>query len=105
MGKWRSIDYEKWLKSELRTLESSKINNEDKERIRQYLDFRLANGVSVARASREIICLRLLCERHGLSEQKYECAMENSKPFISYGISASGASKILGIERHCPLST
>ncbi|MEM4946088.1 MAG: site-specific integrase [Archaeoglobaceae archaeon] len=67
MGKWRSIDYEKWLKSELRTLESSKINNEDKERIRQYLDFRLANGVSVARASREIICLRLLCERYGLS--------------------------------------
>lgn len=34
----------------------------------------------------------------------YECAVENKKQFISYGISVAGASKILGIERHCPLS-
>ncbi|MEM4945969.1 MAG: DUF364 domain-containing protein [Archaeoglobaceae archaeon] len=42
---------------------------------------------------------------NGTFWELYECAMENSKPLISYGISASGASKILGIERHCPLST
>lgn len=34
----------------------------------------------------------------------YKCAVENRKRLISYGVSIAGASKILGIERHCPLS-
>lgn len=35
----------------------------------------------------------------------YDCANKEGKKFVSYGVSAAGASKILDIDRHCPLST
>ena len=50
MEKWRSIDYEKELKRELKRLEKSSISIKI-----------LANGISVARVCREIKSLRLLC--------------------------------------------
>ncbi|MEM2085985.1 MAG: hypothetical protein QXF06_01090 [Archaeoglobaceae archaeon] len=67
MSKWRSIDYEKLLESEIELIKNSKIGKGNKERIFQYMDFRLSNGVSLPRVCREIKCLRLLCERYPLS--------------------------------------
>lgn len=34
----------------------------------------------------------------------YEMSIKHSKKFVLYGVSAAGASKILSIKRHCPLS-
>ncbi|MEM4945974.1 MAG: hypothetical protein QXU31_06665, partial [Archaeoglobaceae archaeon] len=67
MSKWRSIDYEKLLESEIELIKNSKIGKGNKERIFQYMDFRLTNGVSLPRVCREIKCLRLLCERYPFS--------------------------------------
>jgi integrase len=66
MDKWRSIDYERMLQNELRLLEKSRIRKRDKNLIKQYMNYRLANGISIARVQREIKSLRLLCERYDL---------------------------------------
>ena len=67
MEKWRSIDYEKELKRELKRLEKGNISEINKKLIIKYKNYRLANGISVARVCREIKSLRLLCERYDLN--------------------------------------
>ncbi len=66
MDKWRSIDYEKRLKRELRLLEKSSISESNKRLILKYKNFRLAKGLSLARVHREVQSLRLLCEHYGV---------------------------------------
>jgi len=51
------------LKKELKILERSKISDRNKNLILKYMNYRLADGVSVARVHREIVSLRLLCEK------------------------------------------
>ena len=63
MEAWRSIDYEKRLKQELRLLSNSPISDKNKKLILRNKNWRLANGVSVARVQREMVSLRILCER------------------------------------------
>ncbi len=63
METWRSIDYEKRLKQELRLLSNSPISDRNKKLILRYKNWRLANSVSVARVQRELVSLRVLCER------------------------------------------
>ncbi len=67
MEKWRSIDYEKELKRELKRIDKSSISETNKKLIIRYKNYRLANGISVARVCREIKSLRLLCERCNLN--------------------------------------
>ncbi|MFH8120170.1 MAG: hypothetical protein QXS37_05195, partial [Candidatus Aenigmatarchaeota archaeon] len=66
LDRLRSIDYESRLNSEIKRIENSEIGEENKKLILQYMNYRLANGVSIARAHREIVSLRLLYERYGL---------------------------------------
>ena len=63
MDTWRSIDYEKKLRRELAALEKSQISDKNKKLILRYKNWRLANSVSVARVVRELVSLRVLCER------------------------------------------
>jgi hypothetical protein len=63
MKDWRSIDYKKRLEKESKILERSPISKENKRLILRYRNWRLANGVSIPRVLREVITLRVLCER------------------------------------------
>ncbi|MEM2462505.1 MAG: hypothetical protein QXL05_07270, partial [Archaeoglobaceae archaeon] len=72
LDRWRSIDYESRLNSEIKRIENSEIGEENKKLILQYMNYRLANGVSIARVQRELISLRLLCERYGLDLGRFD---------------------------------
>ncbi len=51
------------LKRELRLLEKSKIEAATKNLILQFMNYRLANGLSIAKVHKELKSLRLICER------------------------------------------
>ncbi|MEM2716765.1 MAG: tyrosine-type recombinase/integrase [Archaeoglobaceae archaeon] len=72
MSNFRSIDYESRLNSEIKRIENSEIGEENKKLILQYMNYRIANGVSIARAHREIVSLRLLCERYSMKLNKID---------------------------------
>ncbi|MEM2191717.1 MAG: tyrosine-type recombinase/integrase [Archaeoglobaceae archaeon] len=78
LDRWRSIDYESRLNSEIKRIENSEIGEENKKLILQYMNYRLANGVSIARVQRELISLRLLCERYGLDLGRFDETSLNS---------------------------
>ncbi len=63
MDTWRSIDYERKMRRELATLEKSQISDKNKRLILMYKNWRLASDVSVAGVQRELVSLRVLCER------------------------------------------
>ncbi|MEM0089654.1 MAG: hypothetical protein QW581_07765, partial [Archaeoglobaceae archaeon] len=78
MSNFRSIDYEGRLNSEIKRIENSEIAEENKKLIIQYMNYRLANSVSIARVHRELISLRLLCERYGLDLGRFDETSLNS---------------------------
>jgi integrase len=63
MDEWRSIDYKARLEKELKALDRSNISESNKKLILRYKNWRIANGVSFARVQRELVSLRVLCER------------------------------------------
>jgi hypothetical protein len=72
MDEWRSIDYKKRLEKELELLKKSNISESNKKLILRYKNWRLANGVSFARVHREIVSLRILCERFGVELEEID---------------------------------
>ena len=72
MEEWRPIDYKRRLKKELELLERSPIPESNKKLILKYKNWRLANGVSIARVHREVITLRLLCEKFNVKLDKID---------------------------------
>jgi hypothetical protein len=66
MDEWRSIDYKERLEKELKALEKSNISENNKKLILRYKNWRIADGVSFARVHRELVSLRVLCERFGV---------------------------------------
>jgi integrase len=75
MKEWRSIDYRGRLEKELNLLRRSPISETNKKLILRYKNWRLANSVSIARTHREVISLRLLCEKFDVELDKID---ENS---------------------------
>lgn len=65
MGEWRSIDYESKLDKEIQLLEESPLSEVNRDLILRYMNWRLANSVSYARTQREVVSLRLLCQKFG----------------------------------------
>ncbi len=72
MEKWRSIDYNKRLRSELEKIQKSPISETNKKLILKYKNWRIGKSVSVARVHRELVSLRILCERFGLELDKLD---------------------------------
>ena len=72
MDEWRAIDYESRLEKELKTLEKSNISENNKKLILRYKNWRIANGVSVARVHRELVSLRLLCQKFGIELEEVD---------------------------------
>lgn len=88
MDKWRSIDYRARLEKELKALERSRISDINKKLILRYMDWRIANSVSFAGIHRELVSLRVLCERFGVElgkideERLMEILAKNDPPDI-----------------------
>ncbi len=66
MDNWRSINYERDYRRELERLKKSNLSKKNRELIIRYKNHRLANSVSLARVTREMKSLRLLCSKYGI---------------------------------------
>ena len=72
MDEWRAIDYRERLEKELKALEKSNISEKNKKLILTYKNWRIADGVSFARVYRELVSLRVLCERFGVELEEID---------------------------------
>lgn len=66
MNDWSSLNVKRELDRELKLLKKSGIPEKSKKLILRYRDHRLAGGLSASRVKKEILCLRVACERYGL---------------------------------------
>lgn len=83
MDEWRSINYEKKLQKEIKLLKESLLSEVNKNLILRYMNWRLANSVSYARTQREVVSLRLLCQKFGADTPGFYHS-ETYRQFIEY---------------------